>query len=278
MPWTGKYQTSYCDECHKKWPNSYLVRKLTETGTVSGQNLFVYSSYNTALWEAIGTTKLDVTSMGPYMYEWDENTLVPGPGNSGYDVVEDKGSITFEGSGVVRSIIPTDISTMSDVLFGVSVGRSHRNLDPSSSILDVEIGYYDAGTTMYFPRKTLVFGNSHRLLFIDKIGDVPVGVNKSAADFYIKVIISSDSQYTNYNYWWLEDFHLANSDDRYEEYIPRTSGAIKIREDCRIQYGLPVLCPDCYDFVAKTYQPTKEYDQPWSFAGYISIATEGTDL
>lgn len=276
MPWTGKYHVAYCDECGNKWPRSQLVRKLTETGVTEGQNLFAYHRYSSNLWEVVTASEVGTVSMGPFMKEFVQQTLLPDPGGDGYICQEDKGSYTVSGNGIIRSVVGTDISAMQNILFGVSVGRNHLNYKPGACI-NAKIGYYDSTSMTYFERASFDINGSFRCLFIDAQNDVPVGVDKSNANFYVDVSILTDPEYTNSDYWWVDDFHLADSLDIHETYIPETNGS-PITRGVGMQYGMPVICPDCYPFISKTYRPTLEVKQSWSVPGWIEIHPESTDL
>ena len=258
---SNPYIVEYCDDCGKQFVTTMLIRKTVAIGVTVGENLFPHSSYSTASWEVLSATDEGEISQGPFAKNWCDRRVVNiVDGKEEVTLIIEGGSRTFSGDGILRSVIPVNVSLMTSVLFGLEVGRHQENHQPGKTI-NITIGYYDG--VSYYPASTYTVGSSRRCEIFTAVDDLPGGLNKASVYFYADITVDNDPSFDKSDFWWVDRFHLSSRDGLDPQSIPITRGnavsTFPSNNEDGYQYLSSILCPGCYFFNVPVYDPSKPY-------------------
>jgi len=227
-------QLETCQECGAEVPRGELVRKRRAYGydaTFGGNNLLLYSSYNSDFWTCDTATDAGCVSIGLYADHF--RPRISGSTNA---VTEARGSQTWTASGLYRTNTSVDISGYTNVYFAIHVGAYHAQ---STQTLTVAIGFCDSsGSTKYQMASFNVMGQK-RCWFTSAVADLDAGITTSAAYLYADVTISGAS-----SKWWADGAILCDR-TTHPIWIPQTKGAAKSATGTGHKWRRPILCKEC---------------------------------
>jgi len=245
-------QKEQCQICGAEKPRSSLVRKLMPIGYRAGANYFLYSSYNSAFWEMATFTDADRVSMGCYVDRFRPRVVEDA-------TTEANGSQTWSGSasgtaasGLFRTIVATDISSLTNVYFSLMIGPYHAQADQTISA--VAMGLCDSTGVTKYEQKTYGSLKGQRLYwFSSAVAGLDAGITTTAAYFYVTLTIRNLATGADF---WLDHMSLEDSTSPTDA-RRTTSGAQSIKATDGFSYQMPILCPDCAN--EKLIKPSEKY-------------------
>lgn len=222
-----------CEECGIECHRRDAVRKLRPYGYIASlgtQNVLTYSSYNSDLWTC-DSADAGRVSIGLYPEQYM-------PTWSGTTGTEARGSQTWTGSGKLRTSTATNISSMTNVLFGIHVGAYHAQ---TTQTLTVVSGCCDAsGNAIAGTSSTFTVNGARFCWWTQTLASlVAAGVTAASAYFYISVTISGAT-----SKWWADGALLYDGTTK-PIGRPQTRGSAKSKTGMGFDWTVPILCPDC---------------------------------
>ena len=257
-------QLDRCDICGKETHKINLVRTNVDFLSVTGNNYFPYSSYNSSGWTLVTGTDAGTISTGPYADECrivtdDDNNSTESFGSQTWTVGAGFG--VYSGHVQIKTASAIDISDWTSLVVAYDFGfydqeTSVANLTPAALIYNSD----GSGGTSINTR--LQWKTGGRYWGTINISDVASGLDTENAVFHIDLRTHTGSEKV-----WIDRMQLIKNATslRNEAFIP-TSGSSVDQTDARAM-TMRKVCKRCYEpLLSRTEQynrrPEQRTDEP----------------
>ena len=225
-------QQEQCQVCWKKEDRAKLVRKLMPFSLPAGENYLLYTRYNSDFWIIDTSTEVGTVSMGLFADNYRPRVADVQTGNSS---TEARGSYTVTNTGTLRSIVATDVSALTNLLFELHVGAYHAQ---SVQALTVVLGLCDGDGANKTATRSWSFSGQQKCWFTLPVADIASPLVSSGVYVYATVTISGE------NDWWIDGMQLEDATTP-STFLPITSGTAYVSTTNTSSWKIPILCPEC---------------------------------
>lgn len=221
-------QLDFCDVCGNETHRMDLVRTQVRYMSITGQNYFTYSVYNTSFWtcDATDAGAISIGSSNANQCRFkvpDDNTLV-----------EINGAQTWTGSGTFRSNTAVDVSGATNITMSAHVGPYQANTDPETTFV---MGLCDSAGANKSAQRSFTTKSSMRIWFTMAVSSISSPLSSSAAYFYVQATPATGKK------WWVEDLQLEKDVTKPGTFAPTNGSAYDDTESQRIT--VCKVCPSC---------------------------------
>jgi len=208
-----------CDICGEWFPVSELTRRRWRTKISATDNRLAYSRPNLddgSFWTTTATYQGEFSD-GPGGHHFRQRL------NSDNSTTLVHGSPTYKGSGLIRTLVPLDMSAWTNVTFGAEIGPFHED----ATSLAVTLGLSNSDGASLTVINTTTTKSQRRVWWTKSIAELSaLPYDVSAAYFYVAVNVDSSAMR------WFCDCCQVNKDaTSLQPYAETTGTAVDIPTD-----------------------------------------------
>lgn len=250
-------QIDVCEECGYEVPRSELAYRIRAYGTgTGGSNILLYGEYDDSFWTCDASDEGQI-SMGPWGDRY--RVIQTDDGTGTWQNQEAYGSQTWSGSGTMRSTVPVDISSYTNIYMSGMFGCYHAQ---SNQDLTGVLGFCNSDGSVKWPQSTWSVKGMQECWFTLPLADLESGPDASALYVYYDVTISGATDK------WFVDWAVLNDNTEPQQYQPLSRGAAVSKLANQEEWHVLKMCRECGE--EKNVKPSeREGDPRWSY--YVEI-------